>query len=146
MVAGEGYVIGFDFGLKHLGIAVGQTVTGTASGLSTLKARNGKPNWSEIDELLVQYRPIAIVVGLPLNMDGSDSHISQCASTFAQRIALHTHLPTYLADERLSSWAAKDDDVLTGDIHARSACLIAETFLNDFSVCLPVKTKLHHPT
>ena len=146
MVAGEGYVISFDFGLKHLGIAVGQTVTGTASGLSTLKARNGKPNWSEIDELLVQYRPIAIVVGLPLNMDGSDSHISQRASTFAQRIARHAHLPTYLADERLSSWAAKDDDVLTGDIHARSACLIAETFLNDFSVCLPVKTKLHHPT
>ena len=146
MVAGEGYVIGFDFGLRHLGIAVGQTVTGTASGLSTLKARNGKPNWSEIDELLVQYRPIAIVVGLPLNMDGSDSHISQRASTFAQRIARHAHLPTYLADERLSSWAAKDDDVLTGDIHARSACLIAETFLNDFSVCLPVKTKLHHPT
>ena len=108
MVAGEGYVIGFDFGLKHLGIAVGQTVTGTASGLSTLKARNGKPNWSEIDELLVQYRPIAIVVGLPLNMDGSDSHISQRASTFAERIARHTHLPTYLADERLSSWAAKD--------------------------------------
>ena len=146
MVAGEGYVISFDFGLKHLGTAVGQTVTGTASGLSTLKARNGKPNWSEIDELLVQYRPIAIVVGLPLNMDGSDSHISQRASTFAQRIARHAHLPTYLADERLSSWAAKDDDVLTGDIHARSACLIAETFLNDFSVCLPVKTKLHHPT
>ena len=146
MVAGEGYVIGFDFGLKRLGIAVGQTVTGTASGLSTLKARNGKPNWSEIDELLVQYRPIAIVVGLPLNMDGSDSHISQRASTFAQSIARHTHLPTYLADERLSSWAAKDNDVLTGDIHARSACLIAETFLSDFSVCLPVKTKLHHPT
>ena len=146
MVAGEGYVIGFDFGLKHLGIAVGQTVTGTASGLSTLKARNGKPNWSEIDELLVQYRPIAIVVGLPLNMDRSDSHISQRASAFAQRIARHAHLPTYLADERLSSWAAKDDDVLTGDIHARSACLIAETFLNDFSVCLAVKTELHHPT
>ncbi len=146
MVAGEGYVIGFDFGLKHLGIAVGQTVTGTASGLSTLKARNGKPNWSEIDELLVQYRPIAIVVGLPLNMDGSDSHISQRASTVAQRIARHAHLPTYLADERLSSWAAKDDDVLTGDIHARSACLIAETFLNDLSVCLAVKTELHHPT
>ena len=146
MTAGEGYVIGFDFGLKHLGIAVGQTVTGTASGLSTLKARNGKPNWSEIDELLVQYRPIAIVVGLPLHMDGSDSHISQRASTFAQRIARHAHLPTYLADERLSSWAVKNDDVLTGDIHARSACLIAETFLNDFSVCLPVKTKLHHPT
>ena len=144
MVAGEGYVIGFDFGLKHLGIAVGQTVTGTASGLSTLKARNGKPNWSEIDELLVQYRPIAIVVGLPLNMDGSDSHISQRASTFAKRIARHSHLPTYLADERLSSWAVKNDDVLTGDIHARSACLIAETFLNDFSVCMAVKTELHH--
>jgi len=86
------------------------------------------------------------VVGLPLNMDGSDSDMSQRASTFAQRIARHTRLPTYLADERLSSWAVKDDDVLTEDIHARSACLIAETFLNDCSVCLPVKTELRYPT
>ena len=146
MAAGEGYVIGIDFGLKHLGVAVGQTVTGTASGLSTLKARNGRPNWSEVDELLMQYHPIALVVGLPLNMDGSDSDMSQRASIFAQRIARHTQLPTYLADERLSSWAVKNDNVLTGDIHARSACLIAETFLNDFSVCLAVKTELHHPT
>jgi len=146
MVAGEGYVIGFDFGLKHLGIAVGQTVTGTASGLSTLKARNGKPNWSEVDEFLIQYRPIALVVGLPLNMDGSHSDMSRRANTFAQRIARRTHLPTYLADERLSSWAVKNNDVLTGDIHAKSACLIAETFLNDLSVCLAVKTELHHPT
>ena len=146
MAARDGYVLGIDFGLKHIGIAVGQTVTQTSRGLLTLQARNGKPNWSQIDQLVAQYRPIALVVGLPLNMDGSDSHISQRASTFAQRIARHTHLPTYLADERLSSWAVKDDDVLTGDIHARSACLIAETFLNDFSACLPVKTELHHPT
>ena len=69
MAARDGYVLGIDFGLKHMGIAVGQTVTRTASGLTTLQARNGKPNWSEIDQLVVQYRPIALVVGLPLNMD-----------------------------------------------------------------------------
>ena len=139
MAARDGYVLGIDFGLKHIGIAVGQTVTRTASELTTLQARNGKPNWSEIDQLVVQYRPIALVVGLPLNMDGSGSDMSERADTFAQHVSRQTSLPTYLADERLSSWAVKDDSALSGDIHARSACLIAQAYLSDPSVCQLVK-------
>ena len=135
MAARDGYVLGIDFGLKHIGIAVGQTVTRTASGLTTLQTRNGKPSLSEIDQLVAQYRPIAFVVGMPLNMDGSGSDMSERADAFAQHVARQTSLPVYLADERLSSWAVKDDAALSGDIHARSASLIAQAYLGDPSVC-----------
>lgn len=145
MAARDGYVLGIDFGLKHIGIAVGQTVTQTSRGLMTLQARNGKPNWSQIDQLVAQYRPIALVVGLPLNMDGSGSDMSKRAHRFAQHVARHTLLPTYLADERLSSWAVKDDETLSGDIHARSACLIAQAYFSDPSVCQRVEQESELP-
>lgn len=135
----DGYVFGIDFGLKHIGLAVGQTVTGTANGLTTLRAKNGKPHWPELDNLLQQYRPIAVVVGLPLNMDGTESDMSEQAAVFASTLAARCQTPIYLADERLSSWAVKhEEDVSGGNIHTRSACLIAQTYLGDAQRCLPV--------
>ena len=135
----DGYVLGIDFGLKHIGVAVGQTVTQTANGLMTIRAKNGKPDWSEFEKLLNQYRPIAVIVGLPLNMDGTSSDMSDRASTFARALAKRTQTPVLLADERLSSWAVRDDADSGGrDIHTRSACLIAQTYLADPARCAAV--------
>ncbi|NCF77441.1 MAG: Holliday junction resolvase RuvX, partial [Proteobacteria bacterium] len=83
----DGYVLGIDFGLKHIGVAVGQTVTQTANGLVTIRAKNGNPDWSEFEQLLTQYRPLAVIVGLPLNMDGTSSEMSDRATAFAQALA-----------------------------------------------------------
>ena len=128
----DGYVLGIDFGLKHIGVAVGQTVTQTANGLTTIRAKNGKPDWSEFERLLVQYRPLAVIVGLPLNMDGTSSDMSDRATAFAQTLAKRSQAPVFLADERLSSWAVREDaDLERRDIHTRSACLIAQTYLAD---------------
>ena len=134
----QGYVMSFDFGLKHIGIAVGQSVTQTARPLTTLSAKNGKPDWQKLDELMQTYRPAVFVVGLPLNMDGSVSDMSDRATLFAKTLAERITAPVYLADERLSSWAVKNDDSSSGDIHAKSACLIAETFLADPNRCSQV--------
>jgi putative Holliday junction resolvase len=132
----DGYVLGIDFGLKHIGIAVGQTVTRTANGLITLTAKNGKPDWAELSQLIQQYRPIAVVVGLPLNMDDTPSEMSERATDFAQKLSLHTPHRIFLADERLSSWAVRtSEDGADDSIHNASASLIAETFLNDPSGC-----------
>ena len=132
----DGYVLGIDFGLKHIGIAVGQTVTRTANGLTTLTAQKGKPNWLELDELIQQYRPIAVVVGLPLNMDDTPSDMSALASDFARQLASRTRHPVFLADERLSSWAVRSSENGADEgIHSASAALIAQTFLNDPSNC-----------
>ena len=91
----HGYVVAFDFGLKHIGVAIGQTLTGTARGVKTLSARQGRPNWRTVAELLKDYALIQAVVGLPLNMDGTPSDMATRAQAFARQINQHTHVPTF---------------------------------------------------
>ena len=69
-------LLGFDYGTKQIGVAVGQVVTGQARELCVLKAQNGVPDWQQIEALLREWQPDALVVGLPLNMDGSPSEMS----------------------------------------------------------------------
>ncbi|MGB5606686.1 MAG: Holliday junction resolvase RuvX, partial [Gammaproteobacteria bacterium] len=99
-------LLGFDFGLQRVGIAVGQIISGTASALCTLTARNGKPDWESITGLIENWRPDALVVGLPLHADGSDSSMTTAARAFVQQLEERYHLPVYTMDERLSSHAA----------------------------------------
>jgi putative Holliday junction resolvase len=100
-------LLGFDFGTQRIGIAVGQSITGTASALCTINASQGKPDWVRISELIEHWRPDALVVGLPLHNDGSDSNISKAARKFAQQLEGRYQLPVHPMDERLSSHAAK---------------------------------------
>lgn len=102
-------VIAFDYGLKYIGAAVGQSLTGTANPLATLKANDGVPNWDSIAALLREWQPQQLIVGLPLNMDGSSSELSQRAEKFARRLHGRFNLPVTMADERLSSFAAKGE-------------------------------------
>ncbi len=100
-------VLGFDFGLRHIGVAVGQTVTGTAHALASLKARNGTPVWEEIAALISQWQPRALIVGVPIGLDGSEQSITQAARKFAEQLHEHTQLPVHLVDERFTTLEAK---------------------------------------
>ncbi len=107
-------------------MAAGQTVTATANPLATLNARDGRPRWPEIEKLVGEWRPIRLLVGLPLNMDASESEMSERARKFAATLARRTGLPTDLVDERLTTRAAAEQ----GGDHAMAAALIAETWLD----------------
>ena len=100
-------LLGLDFGTQRIGIAVGQSITGTATALCTIKSRNGKPDCGRITELINHWRPDALVVGLPLHDDGSDSDISKAARRFTQQLQGRYRLPVHNMDERLSTHAAK---------------------------------------
>lgn len=100
-------LLGFDFGSRRIGVAVGQRITGTASALTTLTARDGQPDWSEIEKLIATWQPDALVVGLPLALDGSHSDTTRAAERFARRLHGRFQLPAYMHDERLSSHAAE---------------------------------------
>lgn len=126
-MADEGYVLAFDFGLRHIGVAAGQTVTGTAGPLTTLRARAGVPDWSEVAALMTTWRPLRLLVGLPLNMDDTESDMSGQARAFARRLEQRTGITTVLVDERLTTREA----TAQGGDHALAATLIAETWLND---------------
>ena len=121
-------ILAFDFGLKHIGVAVGQTITRSASPLTTLAARKGKPDWRQVSALVSEWRPAQLVVGLPLNMDDSESDMSGHARAFASRLGKTTGIEVTMIDERLTSFAARQ--ISDKDNHALAACLIAESWLN----------------
>jgi putative Holliday junction resolvase len=98
-------LLGFDFGLKQIGVASGQTLTLSATGLTILKAVDGIPNWEQVEKLLTEWKPDLVVVGLPLNMDDSESDLSNRARKFARR--LHGRFAVDVVDERLTSREAK---------------------------------------
>lgn len=99
--------LGFDFGTTRIGVAVGQEITMTATPISPLKARDGIPNWDTIAALVTEWQPDAFVVGLPLNMDGTENEMCLRARKFAKRLHGRYNKPSYMMDERLSSYEAK---------------------------------------
>jgi len=101
-------VIGFDFGLKRIGLATGQTVTGTASPLTTLQAVKQSPDWEGIAALVHQWKPDALVVGIPYLLDGSESDITRAARNFSKELSRRFRLPVYTVDESLSSFEAQE--------------------------------------
>jgi len=96
----------FDFGTQRIGVACGQSITGSAQAVTVLKAKDGIPDWDQIAKLLEQWQPNVFVVGLPYNMDGTESELLQRAIKFGNRLNGRFNKPVFGMDERLSSKAA----------------------------------------
>lgn len=101
--------LAFDYGTKRIGVAVGQELTGTATALSTVRATDGKPDWDAITTLIEQWQPDEVVVGLPLNMDGTESELSRRAQRFGNQLHGRYNLRAHFMDERLSSLQAEEE-------------------------------------
>lgn len=135
-------LIAFDFGLRQIGVASGHVPSGIASELSILSAKEGKPDWNEVETLLKEWQPDLCLVGLPLNMDGSDSELSQRAQKFARqlegRFAAALGFTIEMVDERLSSFEAKAlareeghrGDYKTAPVDALAAKILIEQWLS----------------
>lgn len=132
-------LLGFDYGLKRIGVAVGQELTRTANALTTVQATDGKPDWDVITRLIEQWQPDAVVVGLPLNMDGTFHELSYRAKRFGNQLHGRYNLRAYFIDERLSSLEAEhllntnlaqqSRKSQPGDIDKMAARVILETWL-----------------
>jgi len=107
-------LLGFDYGTKQIGVAVGQVITGQARELCTLKAQNGAPDWAQVEKLFKEWQPDAVVVGLPLNMDGTPSEMSARAEKSARRLNGRFNVPAYTHDERLTTFEAKGERMARG--------------------------------
>ena len=102
-------ILAFDFGTQYIGVAVGQTVTNTSSPLVVLKVdREEKEIWDLISNLIEEWKPDQILIGKPLNMDGSPSAMMKKIDTFFKKIKKITNIPCELVDERLTSFEAKE--------------------------------------
>lgn len=129
-------MLAFDYGTKSIGVAVGQQITGTASPLAALKATDGIPNWDQIEQLLKEWQPAQLVVGLPTNMDGTDQAITLRARKFSKRLFGRFKLPVITHDERLTTVEARErlfelggyKKLTKGKIDSVSAVLILESW------------------
>lgn len=102
----RGYVLGFDFGLRRIGVAVGQSATNTANSLETV-SHGQNPDWSAIDRLVKEWKPVQMLVGLPLGPEGDETEMSKAAREFGAALEKRYSLAVAYADERLSSRAAE---------------------------------------
>ncbi|MDQ2972583.1 MAG: Holliday junction resolvase RuvX [Pseudomonadota bacterium] len=98
--------LGFDYGTRRIGIASGNRVTASAQPLQPLFAQGGEPDWRIVDALLAEWKPEALIVGLPLMLDGSDQTITRRARAFADALHERYQLPVHLIDERHTSQEA----------------------------------------
>jgi putative Holliday junction resolvase len=128
-------VLGFDWGTQSIGIAIGQSVTATATPLPPLRAKQGIPDWSKLQSIVEEWQPDLFVVGIPLNMDGSQSESSIHAERFGRRLEGRFGISWTGVDERLSSFEVKsrlrqagETGVTKGSIDSLAAKLILESW------------------
>jgi len=132
--------LGFDFGTKKIGTAVGQTTTASASPLQTIRSINQNPNWDIIGKLIAEWRPAGLVVGISRQVDGSDNPVTPRMLKFCRQLEGRYQLPVFQQDETLSTYEAKQllfDEVsvsatkLWAVQDQLAAQLILQTWLND---------------
>lgn len=124
-------LLGFDFGERRIGVATGQTVTRTASALTTLHWGPEAPlPWDRIAALVAEWQPAGLVVGLPLHLDGTESEMAARARRFARQLEGRFGLPVHLVDERLSSWQAEAMGRRGEVVDAEAARIILQDWLD----------------
>lgn len=131
-------VLGFDFGTHSIGVCSGSPATGTATPLPAIRARDGIPDRQALRRLMDEWKPSVCVVGLPLNMDGTEQEMTKRARKFGNRLSNDFKVRVVFEDERLTSAEAKDGIFRQGGFRAlrdgkgridsASACLILEQY------------------
>ncbi|HCR3984571.1 TPA: Holliday junction resolvase RuvX [Kluyvera ascorbata] len=132
----SGTLLAFDFGTRSIGVAIGQRITGTARPLAAIKAQDGTPDWNVIARLLKEWQPETVIVGLPLNMDGTEQPLTARARNFANKIHGRFGVPITLHDERLSTVEARAGlfehggfrALNKGSVDSASAVVILESY------------------
>jgi putative Holliday junction resolvase len=136
---GSDNILGFDYGEKTIGVAVGNSASGQAHPLANVRVIRGQPEWEKISSLIDEWRPAALVVGLPLNMDGSENPVTPKARKFGNRLNGRYNLPVHMVDERLTTRDARTELYNAGVTERRhkpvldklAAQSILQTFLTE---------------
>ncbi|NNF97468.1 MAG: Holliday junction resolvase RuvX [Halobacteria archaeon] len=132
-------LLGFDYGTKRIGVAVGQDITRTVTPLTTLYSQNDKPDWDAIGNLIAEWQPDRLVVGLPLHLDGSAQALTERVQRFGNQLKGRYNLPVEMVDERLTSHeaetglATRGGKIAKADIDALAAALILQSWLDQQS-------------
>ncbi|MCC6580974.1 MAG: Holliday junction resolvase RuvX [Phycisphaeraceae bacterium] len=134
------HYLAIDLGAKRTGLASGDDRSGIATPAGVIVTSSAEERWRQLQQAIKEYEPDALVVGLALNMDGSEGDSAKRTRAFAEELTRRTGLPVHLHDERLTSAAADGAMARTGLTHsqkkARRDALAAMTLLHDFLLSL----------
>ncbi|WAI18318.1 MAG: Holliday junction resolvase RuvX [Buchnera aphidicola (Acyrthosiphon caraganae)] len=133
-------VIAFDFGLKKIGVAVGENITKKGRPLNILNAHHGQPNWNNIKNLIQYWQPKFIIVGLPLNINGTKQNMTNKSEKFANLLKCKFNTIVKMHDERLTTVEAKSiifkkngfKALKQEKIHSCAAVIILESWFNQY--------------
>ena len=125
-------IIAFDYGEKKIGVAVGQTSTNTSSPLKVIFNNHGKVNWDEINSLLNEWNPDLIILGKPLNMDGTESEVMKKVDKFYNNLMKIYKARYEYVDERLTTFEAKEilKDNKAELVDANAAKILIDNWFN----------------
>ena len=133
-----GTLLGFDFGVKRIGVAVGETALGIANPLGAINEESNAARFARIGALVEEWRPVGFVVGRPRHADGSVHTTAQLAEKFGRRLHARHALPVVFVDETLTSAAAEQALRASrtrarreGDVDAMAAAIILQSYLDD---------------
>lgn len=125
-------LLGFDYGCKRIGVAVGQMLTHSATPLMTIPAYNGKPDWAMVSRVINEWKPGALVVGIPYHMDGTEQEMTKLALRFCRQLEGRYRLPVYQAEERLSSYVVESGSYTHSESGSDIDPLAAQVILQDW--------------
>ncbi len=127
----EGVILAFDFGLKRIGVAIGNTILKTAQPLTVIKENANTNRFRAIETLLAEWKPIRLIVGLPFHADGTEHEMTKRCRRFANQLHGRFNITTILVDERFSSCVLNFKQGETDDAHA--AALILQQYFDEIS-------------
>ena len=126
-------VLGFDYGTKRIGVAVGNSLTGSAQALDAIQNTNPDQTHQIIKELIHEWQPSCLVVGLPLHSDGAEHGMTKHSRSFGQQLAKQFGKPVHFVDERYSSVLLEQDTQYQGSVDSHAAGLLLEQFFRERS-------------
>ena len=126
-------VLGFDYGTKRIGVAVGNSLTGSAQALDVIQNINPNQTHQKIQDLINEWQPSCLVVGLPLHPDGAEHAMTKRSRSFGQQLAKQFGRPIHFVDERYSSVLLEQDPQHQGSVDSHAAGLLIEQFFRERS-------------
>lgn len=135
-------ILGLDYGMRKIGVAIGQTLLGTATPLGLVSCQKGEPNWPQLSKFIAEWVPDRIVIGMPYNLDDSENDMTERVKIFGQNVSKKYVLPVFFEDEKLTTKLANSElaelehyknspKKIPDLVDAYSACMIIESYIQN---------------
>lgn len=135
-------ILGLDYGMKKIGVAIGQTLLGTASPLGIVSCQFGEANWLQLSKYISEWAPDRIVIGMPYNLDDSENEMTERVKVFGEAVLKKYNLPVFFEDEKLTTKLA--NSALAELVHYKNSPKKIPNLVDAYSACMIVEAYIQN--